>query len=106
MGKRLKKIYKQEAESLRLLESQKSELTKAVEENEKLVKEVLEEESPAEVKIRQEVDELTERVGSLNTQLMKVRKAVQDYIHLSNIQQIGKLTVDHKFSTFASINHR
>ena len=69
----MKKIYKQEAESLRLLESQKSELTKAVEENEKLVQEILEEESPAEVKIRQEVEELTEKVGLLNSQLLKVR---------------------------------
>ena len=69
----MKKIYKQEAESLRLLESQKSELTKAVEENEKLVQEVLEEESPAEAKIRQEVEEFTEKVGLLNSQLLKVR---------------------------------
>ena len=72
MGKRLKKIYKQEAETLRLLENQKAELAKAIEENVKLIQDELEEESPAEMKIRQEIEDLTERVGLLNTQLTKV----------------------------------
>ena len=72
MGKKLKKIYKQEAETLRLLENQKAELAKAIEENVKLIQDELEEESPAEMKIRQEIEDLTERVGLLNTQLTKV----------------------------------
>ena len=72
MGKRLKKIYKQEAESLRLLENQKIELAKAIEENVKLIRDELEEESPAEIKIRQEIEDLKEKVELLNTQLTKV----------------------------------
>ena len=72
MGKRLKKIYKQEAESLRLLENQKIELAKAIEENVKLIRDELEEESPPEIKIRQEIEDLKEKVELLNTQLTKV----------------------------------
>ena len=69
MEKRLKKICKREGESMRLLESQKAELEKAVEENEKLVEQTLAEESPAEVKIRMDIEELSGKMGLLNSQL-------------------------------------
>ena len=58
---------------MRLLESQKAELEKAVEETEKLVEQTLAEESPAEVKIRMDIEELTGKMGLLNCQLVKVR---------------------------------
>ena len=63
MEKRLRKICKQEGESMRLLDSQKAELEKAVEETAKLVEQTLAEESPAEVKIRMDIEELTGRWG-------------------------------------------
>ena len=71
--KRLKKISKQEAASLKLLEKQEVELVKAVEENEKLVETILTKETPAEVKIRTEIDKLTGKLRQLNCDLEKVR---------------------------------
>ena len=79
---------------MRLLESQKAELEKAVEENEKLVEQTLAEESPAEVKIRMDIEELTGKVGLLNYQLEKVRITALLNIFLKIWTQEGKLIVD------------
>ena len=85
MEKRLKKISKQEAQSLKLLEKQELELEKAVDENEKLVETILAEESQAEVKIRMEIEELTGKIGLLNCHLSKVcltRKKIPGLVYL------------------------
>ena len=73
MQKRLKRISKQEAASLKLLEKQESELVKAVEENDKLVETILGKESPAEVKIREEIEKLTRKLQQLDCELGKVK---------------------------------
>ena len=78
---------------MRLLESQKAELEKAVEENEKLVEQTLAEESPAEVKIRMDIEELTGKMGLLNSQLEKVRITALLNIFLKIWIQEGKLLV-------------
>ena len=65
--KRLKKITKQEAASLKLLEKQESELVKAVEENDKQV------ETPAEVKFGVEIEKLTRKLQQLDCELGKVK---------------------------------
>ena len=93
MEKRLRKICKQEGESMRLLDSQKAELEKAVEETEKLVEQTLAEESPAEVKIRMDIEELTGKMGLLNCQLVKVRITALLNIFLKLWIQGGKLIV-------------
>ena len=72
--KRLKKISIQEAASMKLLEKQEIELVKAVEENERLVETVLVKQSPAEAKIRSEIDKLTRKLKQLNCDLEKVKK--------------------------------
>jgi uncharacterized membrane protein YheB (UPF0754 family) len=71
--KRLKKINKQEAASLKLFEKQESELVKAVEENDRLVETILAKESPAEVKIRSEIEKITRKLQQLNCELGKVK---------------------------------
>ena len=73
LERRLKKISKQEAESLKLLEKQEAELVKAVEENDKQVETILGKESPAEVKIRAEIEKLTKKLQQLNCELGKVQ---------------------------------
>ena len=73
MSKRLKKISKQEAASLKLLEKQESELVKAVEENDKQVETILGKETPAEVKIRVEIEKLTRKIEQLDCDLGKVK---------------------------------
>ena len=78
---------------MRLLESQKAELEKAVEETEKLVEQTLAEESPAEVKIRMDIEELTGKMGLLNSQLVKVRITGLLNIFLKIWIQGGKLIV-------------
>eukprot|EP00090_Calanus_glacialis_P014905 TRINITY_DN2376_c0_g1_i2.p1 TRINITY_DN2376_c0_g1~~TRINITY_DN2376_c0_g1_i2.p1 ORF type:complete len:163 (+),score=68.34 TRINITY_DN2376_c0_g1_i2:75-563(+) len=70
--KRLKKISKHEAASLKLLEKQESELEKAVEENDEQVETILGKESPAEVKIRVEIEKLTRKLQQLDCELGKV----------------------------------
>ena len=90
----MRSICKREGESMRLLESQKAELEKAVEENEKLVEQTLAEESPAEVKIRMDIEELTGKMGLLNSQLEKVRITELLNIFLKIWTQEGKLIVD------------
>jgi hypothetical protein len=76
--KRLKKISKQEAASIKLLEKQESELVKAVDENDKLVETILGKESPAEVKIRAEIEKLTKKLQQLDCELGKV-KIIKQY---------------------------
>ena len=69
IGKRLKKINKQEAASLKLLEQQEAELVKAVDENERLLEATLTKETPREVKIKAEIEKLTKKVEELNCDL-------------------------------------
>ena len=72
IGKRLRKISKQEAASLKLLEQQESELVKAVEENERLLETILTQETPREVKIRLEMEKLTKKMEQLSSDLERV----------------------------------
>ena len=74
MEKRLKKISKQEAASIKLLEKQESELLKAMEENDKLVETILGKESPAEVKIMADIEKLTKKLQHLDCELGKVKQ--------------------------------
>ena len=50
-----------------------SDLVKAVEENDKLVETILGKESPAEVKIREEIEKLTRKLQQLDCELGKVK---------------------------------
>ena len=70
--RRLKKISKQEAASLKLLEKQEAELVKAVEENSRLVAARLARETPAEARLRGEIEKITRRLASLNSDIEKV----------------------------------
>ena len=71
--RRLKKISKQEAASIKLLEKQETELVKAAEENDKQVETILARETPAEVKVRTEIEKLSIRFKQLNGELVKVK---------------------------------
>ena len=73
MEKIMKKIFKQESESIKILESHKSDLEKAVEENDKLMERSLSNEAAAETTIRADIEELTGKMELLNCQLGKVR---------------------------------
>ena len=70
--KRLKKISKQEEASLKLLEKQESELVKAIEENDRTVEKFLAKESPAESKIKSEIEKLSHKLQKLNHELEQV----------------------------------
>ena len=70
--KRLRKISKQEAASLKLLEKQEVELVKAVEENAREVEARLAKETPAEAKLKAEIDRVTRRLASLTSDMEKV----------------------------------
>ena len=72
MERRLKKINKQEAESIKLLEKQEAELVKAVEENDKQVETIVAKESPAEVETRTEIEKLSIKLQQLKSSLVKV----------------------------------
>ena len=72
IGKRLKKISKQEAASLKLLEQQEVELMKAMEENERLLAATITKETPREVKIKAEIEKLTKKIEQLNCDLEMV----------------------------------
>ena len=70
--KRLRKISKQEAASLKLLEKQEVELVKAVEENAREVEARLAKETPAEAKLKAEIDRVTRRLANLTSDMEKV----------------------------------
>ena len=70
--RRLRKISKQEAASLKLLEKQEVELVKAVEENAKEVEAKLARETPAESKLKTEIDRVTRRLANLTSDMEKV----------------------------------
>ena len=57
--KRLRKISRNEAASVKLLENQEYELCKALDENSKLIEKRLSKQSPGELKITQEVEKLS-----------------------------------------------
>ena len=66
------KISKQEAASLKLLEKQEVELVKAVEENAREVEARLAKETPAEAKLKAEIDRVTRRLENLTSDMEKV----------------------------------
>ena len=70
--RRLRKINKQEAASLKLLEKQECELVKAVEQNDKLVEAIISKETPVEVKIRKDIEKLSSKIQQLENELIKV----------------------------------
>ena len=70
----MKKIGKQEVKTLELLETQQNELEKAVEENKNLIEATLLTESKHELKLRGEIQDLTERTEKLGNKLQKVSK--------------------------------
>ena len=70
----MKKIGKQEVKTLKLLETQQNELEKAVEENKNLIEATLLTESKHELKLRGEIQDLTERTEKLGNKLQKVSK--------------------------------
>lgn len=70
--RRLRKISKQEAASLKLLEKQEVELVKAVEENAREVETRLARETPAEAKLKAEIDRVTRRLANLTSDMQKV----------------------------------
>ena len=70
----MKKIGKQEVKTLKLLETQQNELEKAVEENKNLIEATLLTESKHELKLRGEIQDLTERTKKLGNKLQKVSK--------------------------------
>jgi len=72
--KRLRKISKQEAANVRLLEKQELELQRALDENEKLIERGLSKQGPGEIKVTQEIEKLTKRLTQLNSELDKVWK--------------------------------
>ena len=69
IGKRLKKISKHEAASVKLLEQQESDLVKAVEENQILLQKNLTKKTKREVKITSDIEKLTKRIEELNCNL-------------------------------------
>ena len=78
--KRLRKISRNEAASIKLLESQESELCKALDENSQLIEKRLSKQSPGEVKITQEVEKLSKRLTQLNIDLEKMRLKREDEV--------------------------
>ena len=70
--RRLRKIDKNEAASLKLLEKQETDLAAAVDENDRLVEERLGWRGQAEGKMMAEVDKLTKKVSQVNIELDKV----------------------------------
>ena len=90
--KRLRKISKQEALSVKLLEkqvtveqvrvlcshmslSQELELEKALQDNEKMIEKSLSKLSPGEQKIKQEVEKLTNKLSNLTSELEQVSRS-------------------------------
>ena len=76
----MRKISRNEAASIKLLESQESELCKALDENSQLIEKRLSKQSPGEVKITQEVEKLSKRLTQLNIDLDKMRLKREDEV--------------------------
>ena len=71
--KRLVKIKKQETVTLKFLSKQQQELRKAVEENQKLITNLLDKESDEEKLLRREIEKLTTRRDEMEARVEKVR---------------------------------
>ena len=84
--RRLRKISKQEAASLKLLEKQEVELVKAVEENAREVETRLARETPAEAKLKAEIDRVTRRLANLTSDMQKVINHGRPYLHIVYVQ--------------------
>ena len=71
--KRLVKIKKQETVTLKFLSKQQQELRKAVEENQKLITNLLDKESDEEKLLSREIEKLTTRRDEMEVRVEKVR---------------------------------
>ena len=71
--KRLVKIKKQETVTLKFLSKQQQELRKAVEENQKLITNLLDKESDEERLLKREIEKLTTRRDEMEARVEKVR---------------------------------
>ena len=78
--KRLRKISRNEAASVKLLENQEQELSKALDENSRIIEKRLSKQSPGEMKITQEVEKLSKRLTQLNIDLEKMRLKREDEV--------------------------
>ena len=78
--KRLRKISRNEAASVKLLENQEQELCKALDENSRIIEKRLSKQSPGEMKITQEVEKLSKRLTQLNIDLEKMRLKREDEV--------------------------
>ena len=74
--KRLLKIKKHEMKTLQTLEKQESELSKAVEENNQLIKAFLDNETKEEIVLKQEIESLTAQRDILQEKLSEVNNKV------------------------------
>jgi len=72
--RRLVKIKKQESKTLKFLLKQEEELSKACEENNKLIQNYLEKETNEEIMLKKEVDELTKKRNLLEDRIEELRK--------------------------------
>jgi len=79
--KRLLKIKKQEAKTLQTLIKQEDELRKAVDENNELIKVLLDVESSEEMTLRKEIDELTKKRSTLQNKLEELRDSRRSEEH-------------------------
>ena len=80
--KRLLKIKKHEMKTLQTLEKQESELSKAVEENNQLIKAFLDNETKEEIVLKQEIESLTAQRDILQEKLSEVNNKVLFEVHI------------------------
>jgi len=90
--RRLVKIKKQESKTLKFLLKQEEELSKAFEENNKLIQNYLEKETNEEIMLKKEVDELTKKRNLLEDRIEELRKTriSEDHPLRSRRQVLGE----------------
>eukprot|EP00096_Caligus_rogercresseyi_P004546 TRINITY_DN18870_c0_g1_i1.p2 TRINITY_DN18870_c0_g1~~TRINITY_DN18870_c0_g1_i1.p2 ORF type:complete len:157 (-),score=45.88 TRINITY_DN18870_c0_g1_i1:1504-1974(-) len=80
LEKIMKKIEKNDDKTVKILNKQKKELLKALEENEKLIQQRLGKSAPTEIKLDLELERLTKRLSVIKDELDKIRAKKQDEV--------------------------
>ncbi|CAB4059942.1 unnamed protein product [Lepeophtheirus salmonis] len=80
LEKRMRKIEKNEDKAVKILNKQKKELLKAIDENEKIIQQKLAKTAPAEIKLELELEKLNKRVDVVKEELEKIRSKKQDEV--------------------------
>ncbi|TRY61880.1 hypothetical protein TCAL_03174 [Tigriopus californicus] len=73
LDKQMRKIEKSQEKAVKILTKQRRDLTKAIQDNEKLIEQHMAKGTPAEIKLESEIEKLAKRLETMKEEMVQVR---------------------------------